>query len=104
MMRYKLIILFILLLVGCGTYKTQYYLHNVPAHPINVIDSINQVHDIHIPLTFDAMSKTIFPSTNGAYTMYHYAEQKDDTLYVLSVTVPSDTVKYIVKLRKELNK
>lgn len=103
-MRYKLILLFLLLIVGCGTYKSQYYMHNVNELPINVIDSINQVHDINVPLSFDKMSKTIFPSTKGAYTMYHYAEQKDDTLYVLSVTVPSDTVKYIVKLRKELNK
>lgn len=103
-MRYKLILLFLLLIVGCGTYKPQYYMHNVNELPINVIDSINRVHDINVPLSFDKMSKTFFPSTSGAYTMYHYSEFKDDTLYVLSVTVPSDTTKYIVKLRKELNK
>lgn len=104
MMRYKLILLFLLLVVSCGTYKAQYYMHNVNELPINTIDSINRVHDINVPLSLDKMSKTILPSSDGAYTMYHWAEYKQDTLFVLSVTVPSDTSRYVVKLRKELNK
>ena len=103
-MRYKLILLFLLLIVGCGTYKTQYYLHNTTSIPINIIDSINRVHDINVPLSFDKMSKTILPTDSSAYIMYHYAEFKGDTLYILSITSPSDESKYIVKLRKELNK
>lgn len=93
-----------ILLASCGVYKTQYYMHEVKQDPINVIDSINRVHNINIPLSCDRLSKTILPSSNGVYTMYHYACYKGDTLYVASITFPSDTSKYIVKLRKELNR
>lgn len=103
-MRYKLILFFVILFASCAVYKPQYYMHEVKQNPINIIDSINRVHDINIPLSYDRLSKTILPSSDGAYTMYHYACYKDDTLYVASITFPSDTSKYIVKLRKELNR
>lgn len=101
-MRYLLILL--LILTGCGSaYKTQYYMHELNTIPVYTIDSINKVHNINIPLYFDNMQKTIFTG-NTIYTMYHYAEYKKDTLFVFSVTIPKDEQRYIIKLRKELNK
>lgn len=102
-MRNKLIFLLLILLISCGTYKTQYYIHKAD-DPIIIIDSINKVHGINIPTSHDYMSKTTLYNNNKIYTMYHHVCYKGDTLYVASITIPSDTSKYIVKLRKELNR
>lgn len=101
MMRYMLTLL-VAILIGCGTYKTQYYLHDIKKDPIYTIDSINCVHDLHIPLELREMSK-IYLRGDACYEMYHYTEFRKDTMFVFSITIPKDEQRYIIKLKKELN-
>lgn len=103
-MRINLIILGILstLFICCGTYKTQYYIHDVNYFSTETIDSINRVHQINIPLSLEDMSKT-FLKGQSVYTMYHYMEFRKDTMFVFSITIPEDEQRYIIKLRKEVN-
>ena len=102
-MRYLLII-FSLIFISCGTYKTQYYIHKTSEYNINTIDSINKVHCIDIPLNLNDMQNTLFKSQQGYYSIYKHVELRKDTLFVFSITVPHDTSQYIIKLRKEVNR
>jgi hypothetical protein len=90
-----------LFIVGCTSFKTQYYIQDTDYISIRTIDSINTVHKICIPTNINKFKKSMLKG-DCWYTMYSYIELKQDTLFIFSITIPENTKRSIIKLRKEI--